>query len=209
MPRRENSLPAPPSGKAHRPAPRKIHPRRQHDSRRDVAWRVSTRAPKCYNTQPKHLRAQANLGVSFLETQNRVNRPCSALICKRNFAHGGFQTSPDFKGIKTTDYRQASAQFQGFKPALISKGLRPEVTGGFLQHITFQTSPDFKGIKTQCFNSSINQPFQTSPDFKGIKTLTTRTTSHPALFQTSPDFKGIKTAWRAAVVAVAVVSNQP
>ena len=126
MPRRENSLPAPPSGKVHRPVqarPLQIHPRRQHDSRRDVAWRVSTRAPKCYNTQPEHLRAQANLGVSFLGTQNRVNRPCSALICKRKFAHG-FQTIHDFKGIKTWH------------------GSCLQVTS------VFQTSPDFKGIKT-------------------------------------------------------------
>ena len=187
MPRRENSLPAPPSGKAHRPAPRKIHPRRQHDSRRDAAWRVSTRAPKCYNTQPEHLRAQANLGVSFLETQNRVNRPCSALICNRNFA------------------------LAGSKPALISKGLRRFRQLVWRCQFGFQTSPDFKGIKT--LSAALRarlRGFQTSPDFKGIKTafscasLRKFSGSKPALIS-----KGLRPYSRLALVMQAGVPNQP
>jgi len=58
-----------------------------------------------------------------------------------------------------------------FKPALISKGLRPGCK-------LIATRPD--GL-------------QASPDFKGIKTPTTVAGTTKAKLQASPDFKGIKT----------------
>ncbi len=79
------------------------------------------------------------------------------------------QASPDFKGIKTISdspcsfvvWLQASPDFKGiktenqvnillhccFKPALISKGLRPQSVNCRIAALV-QASPDFKGIKT-------------------------------------------------------------
>ena len=64
------------------------------------------------------------------------------------------QASPDFKGIKT--WRPWRACWQRcFKPALISKGLRP--AGKLIvDAISLQASPDFKGIKTCSHNSILN-----------------------------------------------------
>ena len=74
----------------------------------------------------------------------------------------------------------------GFKPALISKGLRRFTGLGLDEAMMFQTSPDFKGIKTAAARSSIAcSRFQTSPDFKGIKT-------HPGGF--AADVLGFKPA---------------
>ena len=116
-------------------------------------------------------------------------RPHSILVPK---SRSMLQASPDFKGIKTHEslrqarriWLQASPDFKGiktrrapkrhtakrFKPALISKGLRP-LYGVDARVGGLQASPDFKGIKTAgvaCFPNSIT--LQASPDFKGIKT---------------------------------------
>ena len=82
------------------------------------------------------------------------------------------QASPDFKGIKTLIGAVFGA-VHGFKPALISKGLRLDALAQLHLHMALQASPDFKGIKTGaavCFLS--NSSLQASPDFKGIKTPT-------------------------------------
>ena len=60
-----------------------------------------------------------------------------------------FQTSPDFKGIKTrAGFAKRFAACS--KPALISKGLRCQHLRQRSGRGRFQTSPDFKGIKTSC-----------------------------------------------------------
>ena len=65
------------------------------------------------------------------------------------------QASPDFKGIKTGNRTHADVR-DCFKPALISKGLRPAANCASMAPIWLQASPDFKGIKTDllCERSS-------------------------------------------------------
>ena len=85
-----------------------------------------------------------------------------------------FQTSPDFKGIKTC-LSTASCNSFGFKPALISKGLRPEYGSNIFGERCFKPALISKGLRRAGvgrFASTL--AFQTSPDFKGIKT-------HPVL----------------------------
>ena len=57
------------------------------------------------------------------------------------------QASPDFKGIKTLQAACFPTRRLGFKPALISKGLRLDLEHVASLHL-LQASPDFKGIKT-------------------------------------------------------------
>ena len=59
----------------------------------------------------------------------------------------------------------------GFKLALISKGLRQLNTVKLRVLVQFQACPYFKGIKTPLSNSfGTLGAFQACPDFKGIKT---------------------------------------
>ena len=105
-----------------------------------------------------------------------------------------FQTSPDFKGIKTPFGAIRGRHYRSFKPALISKGLRRLSLVLHVFRRRFQTSPDFKGIKTDLWSVYERfAEFQTSPDFKGIKTPRVALRWCTYSFQTSPDFKGIKT----------------
>ena len=85
----------------------------------------------------------------------------------------GLQASPDFKGIKTGQLARATVE-QSFKPALISKGLRPKRLYDFDSLSVLQASPDFKGIKTRSSGASSVTRLQASPDFKGIKTHPSR-----------------------------------
>ena len=63
----------------------------------------------------------------------------------------------------------------GFKPALISKGLRPASSSVMSPSSRLQASPDFKGIKTVVEAvDHVEQVLQASPDFKGIKTTRSR-----------------------------------
>ena len=60
-----------------------------------------------------------------------------------------------------------------FKPALNSKGLRPDLMVSFTTMPSLQASPEFKGIKTphRSVEPMRHVPLQASPEFKGIKTL--------------------------------------
>ena len=82
-----------------------------------------------------------------------------------------FQTSPDFKGIKTAlRLFQYLLPFR-FKPALISKGLRRASFYRFRSNARFKPALISKGLRPKCpkFPRAL-AGFQTSPDFKGIKT---------------------------------------
>ena len=124
------------------------------------------------------------------------------------------QASPDFKGIKTAPVeklriarrfkpaliskglRPSCPPFHrrwGFKPALISKGLRRIYHNRNFPTIRLQASPDFKGIKTQPHHQPHGAVLQASPDFKGIKTARQAQLPQQVVLQASPDFKGIKT----------------
>ena len=72
---------------------------------------------------------------------------CAAL----NECAPSFQATPDFKGIKTLSFFAILFQRIGFRPPLISKGLRPEFQ--LLPPVVdvFQATPDFKGIKTHAY----------------------------------------------------------
>ena len=108
-------------------------------------------------------------------------------------ALGSFKPALISKGLRP-NWRRVSPFGRCFKPALISKGLRRKQC--CVSHVMrFQTSPDFKGIKTALSCATLPTfKFQTSPDFKGIKTAEEAAKfCQFFMFQTSPDFKGIKT----------------
>ncbi len=87
-----------------------------------------------------------------------------------NFSLWRLQASPDFEGIKTC-HEAGARRCHGFKPALISKGLRRGGSWCFLLGALLQASPDFKGIKTSITEHLRDAgKLQASPDFKGIKT---------------------------------------
>ena len=82
----------------------------------------------------------------------------------------------------------------GFKPALTSKGLRPDNLPLFVVLDWLQASPEFKGIKTiQYHDSPPSSELQASPEFKGIKTSKVVALASGYPLQASPEFKGIKT----------------
>ena len=83
----------------------------------------------------------------------------------------GFQTSPDFKGIKTF-FAGVPFRLFSFKPALISKGLRPALIAAARFSVGFKPALISKGLRlADQPDVDFFQVFQTSPDFKGIKTV--------------------------------------
>ena len=122
-----------------------------------------------------------------------------------------FQATPDFKGIKTKSSSLATHSFMGFRPPLISKGLRLRGAGKPGRNSGFRPPLISKGLR-QIHRSAFAYArwFQATPDFKGIKTRQPRALFAPAMrFQATPDFKGIKTECAAVICQLIAVSGHP
>ena len=81
-----------------------------------------------------------------------------------------FQACPDFKGIKTTCRRVARQCHQGFKLALISKGLRPVYCQGLDALGSFKLALISKGLRRLSFGHLFQMPgFKLALISKGLR----------------------------------------
>ena len=64
-----------------------------------------------------------------------------------HFALAALQASPEFKGIKTSSAIEKRLHFGGFKPALNSKGLRPQAAAATKARVRFKPALNSKGLR--------------------------------------------------------------